>query len=85
MGDYRTSAQNDSVLIYMRAQAKDHGITTFDPTDDSFIAYVKHDWNDKSLGSWNCQTVQVPLRIVLRRLERQGLVERVESGYRLKE
>ncbi len=80
-----TSAHTDRVLAYMRQQAKDHGIREFDPAGDSFLAYVKHDWNDAGLGSWNCQTVQAPLWEVMHRLRSQGLLERIESYYRIKE
>ena len=80
-----TSAHTDRVLVYMRQQTKDHGINLFDPNGDSFLAYVKHDWNEAGLGSWNCQTVQAPLREVLDRLKSEGLVEVVGSSYKVKE
>ncbi|MDP3729105.1 MAG: hypothetical protein Q8R18_06680, partial [bacterium] len=82
MVQYEISSMHiDRVLVYMRQQARDHGITSFDPTNDSFLAYVKHDWNDEGLGSLNCQTVQAPLCEVMWKLKMQGLVEFVESSY----
>ena len=80
-----TQEHEDRVLEYMRRQAKEHGTTTFDPTNDSFLAYVKHDWNEQGLGSFNCETVQAPLWEVMGRLKQQGLVERVGSSYMIKE
>ncbi len=79
-----TSAHENRILTYIHQQAKDHGIVVI-PFDDSLIAYAKHDWNEAGLGSWNCETVQAPLLEVLENLRNQCLVERVNSGYRLKE